>query len=152
NCVNLSGPCLYSLHTTTNAGSQQPTFSTYTNAYNYNVGTSFSAPIVAGVAALVRSVNSRLTPQQTILRLQDAATPFPILQGLPPCQDPATYGGEQLECNCTTSTCGAGIVNAAAAVAAALRPFVIAHATPVSPASGQTVSLDGSESFASDGR
>lgn len=39
------------------------------NNYSFTMGTSFSAPIVAGVAALVLSVNPSLTPQQVRLIL-----------------------------------------------------------------------------------
>lgn len=154
NCVNSSGACLYSLDTTTNLGTTVPQAGgyTYTDQFNINVGTSFSAPIVVGVAALVRSLNSRLTPAQTIIRLQKTATQFPTVSGVSACVTPTGSTGDQLECNCTTSTCGAGMLNANAAVGAALKPFVIATASPTSPTAGQTVSLTGTDSFASEGR
>ncbi len=153
NCVSSIGACLYSLDTTYDIGTTTPQAPGYTNQINANLGTSFSAPIVAAVAALVRSMNSHLTPAQTIVRIQQGATPFPRQSGLANCENPATAATtDQLECNCTTSTCGAGMVNAYGAVSAALRPFVIATASPSSPSQGQTVTLDGSDSFAADGR
>ena len=51
------------------------------------------------------------------------------------------------ECVCTTSTCGAGMLNAAAAVSEALRP-IVAIALPASVTPGQALSLDGSMSAA----
>lgn len=154
NCVNIDpgAPCLFSIHTTTDSGTTVPLGPTFTDQFRINVGTSFSAPIVAATAALVRSVNSQLNPSQVTAVLQKSASPFPTVGGVPACQVPTTLTGDQLECNCTTSTCGAGLVNANAAVALAMRPFVIATANPTNAAVGQVVNLDGTGSFASDGR
>jgi serine protease len=106
---------------------------------------------VAAGAALVRTVNTRLTPAQTIIRLQQGSIPFPIVSGVPSCQVPTASTGEQDECNCTTSTCGAGMVSATGAVAEAVRPFVIATASDTTPGEGDTVTLDGSDTFATSG-
>jgi serine protease len=157
NCgtTNPSLPCQYSLDTTTNLGSTTPGASGYTsgaNASTANLGTSFSAPIVTAVAALTRSANTKLTPAQVITRLQQSATAFPVVSGIPTCEVPTSASADQIECNCTTTTCGAGIVNANAAVAAAQRPFVIASANPSNPTTGQTVNLTGTASFATDNR
>ena len=48
NCVNTGAgqPCLFSIVTTTNTGTTVPATNTYTDENNFNVGTSFSAPIV----------------------------------------------------------------------------------------------------------
>lgn len=83
---------------TLNLGTTVPLTHTYI-AYQ---GTSMAAPHVAGVASLMLSANPTLSPAQVSSLLQASVTPFP--------------GGS----SCTTSTCGAGIVNAAAAVQAAL--------------------------------
>lgn len=156
NCVNTSGPCLYSLDTTSNNGATTPGSSIYTDQFNFNLGTSFSAPIVAGIAALMASVNSNLNSAQLIARLQSGASkPFPKSSDntIPDCHVPANANDLQdSECNCTTSVCGAGMANASRSVAEALRPFAIATANPTSAAYAQTVSLDGSASFASNGR
>ncbi|MDW8327011.1 MAG: S8 family peptidase [Anaerolineales bacterium] len=69
--------------------------------YQFYQGTSMAAPHVAGVASLMLSVNPNLTPAQVLSLLQSTATPFP--------------SGS----TCSTTTCGAGILNAAAAVQAA---------------------------------
>ena len=151
NCVNQNGgPCLFSIGTTTNDGATTAGNNTYTDQSNFNVGTSFSAPIVSGIVALMRSVNSTMTPAQLIARLQQSATPYPAPATVPVCpaSDPVT-----LECACTTSTCGAGMANAEGAVQAALRPMaILTGPAPDSVSPGQQVNLSGSTSFAADGR
>ena len=64
-------------------------------------GTSFSAPIVAGVASLVLGLAPNLSPSQLRSLLTTTASPFPQFS------------------DCTTDRCGAGIVNAHSAVVAA---------------------------------
>lgn len=120
NCVNATGPCLYSIDTATNLGTTSPAANDYTDQYNYNVGTSFSAPQAAGVAALMLSLNPTLTPGDIIARIKQSARAFPTDNTLPTCPNVATSGDTAGQCNCTTATCGAGILDAAAAVAAAL--------------------------------
>jgi serine protease len=150
NCVNSSGACLKSIDTTTNSGLTTPADGTYTNELNPNLGTSFSAPIVTGIAALMRAVNANLTPAQLIARIQASASAFPQPAGLPVCPNvDATTG----ECACPNdgSECGAGMVNALQAVNAALRP-IAAVVVPASTAVGSTSVLDASGSVASCGR
>src|SRR5690606_28918258 len=78
---------------TLNTGTTTPGSDTYA----FYQGTSMAAPHVAGVAALVLSVNSALTPDGVESLLKSTARPFPA----------------------SCSGCGVGIVDAAAAVAAA---------------------------------
>jgi serine protease len=123
NCVTTSGPCYRPIDTTTNTGLTVPVSDTYTNQINPNLGTSFSAPIVAGIAALMRAVNGNLTPPLLIARIESSATPFPPnTTGVPVCPtlDPTTQ-----ECSCVTGQCGAGMVNALSAVNAALNPIAV---------------------------
>lgn len=68
---------------------------------NYRTGTSFATPLVAGTAALMLSVAPGLTANELRTLLVTSAQPFP----------PGS--------NCNTAICGAGIVDAAAAVRAA---------------------------------
>ncbi|HEY2817446.1 MAG TPA: S8 family peptidase, partial [Casimicrobiaceae bacterium] len=82
---------------TSNSGTSAPVAATY----RIGDGTSFSSAIVSGIASLMLSVNPKLTPAQIKLLMTTTATPFPN----------AT--------DCLTGVCGAGIVNAYAAVLAA---------------------------------
>jgi serine protease len=153
NCVNTGAgqPCLFSIETTTNNGTTVPAANIYTDETNLNVGTSFSAPIVAGIAGLMLGVNGNLTSGQLIARLQaGASAPFPVSSDstVPACHVPAGPSDLQTrECNCTTSVCGAGMANAHGAVLQALRP-IAAVALPSTVTAGASVTLDGSGSAA----
>ncbi len=159
NCVNTAKgtPCLYSLLTTTNLGTTAPGVNSYSDSFNTSLGTSFSAPQVAGTAALMLSVNPQLTPAQIKAALQASARPFPVTGGATPeiaaCPVPGTA---VFECYCTTSTCGAGMLDAGAAVAqvyaATLLPTALISASSVAPTAGTVVTLDGRGSSASAGR
>jgi len=121
NCVNTNGgPCLKSIDTTVNEGATVPGANSYSDQANSNLGTSFSAPIVSGVAALMRAANANLTPLQLIVRMKASATRYPQPVGLALCVNGSTAN---VECTCTTTTCGAGMVNAFSAVKAALNPI-----------------------------
>jgi serine protease len=122
NCVNTTAgaPCLRSIDTTVNEGLTIPAASGYTDQTNSNLGTSFSAPIVSGIAALMRAANANLTPPQLIARIKASATPYPQPTGVAQCVNGST---STVECACTTGTCGAGMVNAFSAVKAALNPI-----------------------------
>ena len=82
---------------TYNSGTQGPA----SDNYDYSQGTSMAAPHVAGAAALLYSVKSDITPAEVESTLKSTARAFP------------NVGDHQ----CTTSNCGAGIVDVAAAVA-----------------------------------
>lgn len=105
---------------TLNTGTTVPS----SDSYAYYQGTSMATPHVVGIVSLMFSVNPSLTPAEVTSLLQNNVTPFP--------------SGS----TCNTSNCGAGIVNAAAVVAAAQN----AGATPPaayaksSPANNGTVS------------
>ncbi|MBI5257562.1 MAG: S8 family peptidase [Burkholderiales bacterium] len=121
NCVNDFGECLYPILTTTNSGRRSPLSHAYSDGYRYSVGTSFAAPLVAGTAGLMLSANPALTPDQLRQLLTGSARPFPIASSdptVPACREPDDRS-EQLECLCTSATCGAGLLDAASAVAAA---------------------------------
>jgi serine protease len=150
NCVNLSGACLYPILTTTNSGTQGPGTNTYSDSFNASVGTSFSAPLASGTAALLYSVRTAITPAQVRGALQASSRPFPTASGVPTCQAPS--GTDQLECACTSTTCGAGMLNAGAAVAAALGMSAAFTASPPSPQAGQTITVDSQSSTAATGR
>lgn len=158
NCVNDAAPCLYSLLTTRNTGTTTPGANSYSDSYQYTVGTSFSAPLVAGTIALMLSVDPSLTPLQIKAVLQNTARPFPTTgaadASAATCRAPSST--EQLECYCSTSTCGAGMLNAGAAVAqvyqATLLPTAVFTASTLAPVLGATLTLDAGQSLASVGR
>jgi serine protease len=84
---------------TLNAGATTPG----ADSYAFYQGTSMAAPHVAGVVSLMYSVNSTLTPARVLQILQSTARRFPTGTGS----------------DCTTTRCGAGLLDAGAAVAAA---------------------------------
>jgi serine protease len=155
NCVNLNGNCLYPLVTTLNAGTTTPGASVYSSGSDPSLGTSFATPIVAASAALMLAVDGALTPAQVKSTLQGTARAFPSTGAQEPgtvaCRAPDTI--DQIECYCTTSTCGAGLLDAAAAVAAVqAAPTAVISASTAAPTAGTAVSLSGSGSSASSGR
>jgi serine protease len=149
-------PCLYTLDTTINLGTTVPTTNGYSDQINTNLGTSFSAPIVSGVAALMLAVNGNLTATQLLQRLKEGSSPFPqssidTTNPQPPmCHVPTSAADVQdSECICTLNgtTCGAGMTNAFGAVGEALRP-IAAIAVPATVAPGGNLVLQASGSAA----
>lgn len=158
NCVNIGQgqPCLFSIDTATNTGLTVPVSSTFTDQFNFNVGTSFSAPIVAGTVSLMRGVHPALAPAQLIRRLREGTRPFPTtsttVPAPPVCHVPTSDTDIQAaECICTTQTCGAGLLDTSAALVAALRPLISIQA-PGSSVPGQSVAFDANASTAAPGR
>ena len=125
NCVNTAAgaPCLRSIDTTVNEGLTGPGANGYTDQSNTNLGTSFAAPIVSGIAAMMHAVNANLTPPQLIARIEGSATPYPQPVTTPATPQCSNTSSSSVECACTTTTCGAGMVNAFKAVKAALNPI-----------------------------
>lgn len=157
NCVNPSGACLYPILTTVNNGAQGPATNTYSDGLNnVSVGTSFSAPLVSGTAALLYSVRATITPTEVRNALRSSARPFPTSgqPGVQACQAPG--GVDQLECYCTASTCGAGMLDADGAVRAVLgasgmlEPVVVNQTA--SPRAGAAVTLTSGSSVVPGGR
>lgn len=110
--------------------------------YGYKQGTSFAAPQAAGVASLMLAVNPSLSPRQLIERMKTGARTHVALGGLAACGTPGVGA-----CNCTTSTCGAGMLDAHTSVQLATGPaVVIKPLAQVEP--GTVVTLDGSQSMA----
>jgi serine protease len=149
NCVNTNAgeACLYPIVTTTNKGTSTPVTTPdgarYTDSFDASLGTSFSAPLVAGTAALMLSVNPSLTPAQVKAKLQATARPFPTTggtAGTQTCAAPAA-GVDQLECYCTTSTCGAGMLDAHAAVLSVSGVQAAISLQTTTPTAGEAVSL-----------
>jgi serine protease len=100
---------------TVNSGTQGPV----ADAYAYYQGTSMATPHVSGIVSLLYSMNPSYTPSQILSILQNNATAFPTGS------------------SCSTSACGTGIVNAGAAVSAAV-PQAPAQFVKNSPINGAT--------------
>jgi serine protease len=158
NCVNTTAgsPCLYQIETTFNLGTTIPGANDYTDQINNpSLGTSFSAPMVSGIAGLMLAANGNLTSPQLIARLKEGSTAFPQTSvgettQPPMCHVPANSGDIQnAECICTLDgrTCGAGMANGPGALAAAERP-VAADKVPATVVAGGNVTLDASGSGA----
>jgi serine protease len=151
NCVNTAtgDACLYPILTLTNKGTTTPVAgpagASYTDAFDASLGTSFSAPLVSGTVALMLSANPSLTPAQVKAKLQSTARPFPTTGGSANVQACVAPGStDQLECYCTTSTCGAGMLDARAAVQAVSGVQASISLTTTTPTAGQAVSLTSS--------
>jgi len=158
NCVNTApgSTCLYPITSATNQGTTTPAADGYTDQLNNpNLGTSFSAPLVSGIAGLMLAVNGNLTSAQLIARLKEGSQPFPQISpgtvpAPPMCHVPTGPSDVQAsECICTLDgrTCGAGMASASGALSAALRP-VAAVIVPASVTPGINVTLDASGSSA----
>ena len=117
---------------TANTGTQGPVASPDGDTYVAYQGTSMAAPHVSGVISLMLSVNPSLLPEEVVSTLKETARLFP------------TYSNKW---DCNTSICGAGIVDAAAAVQAVSSGAPLANAGNAQTVDlGANVTLDGSSS------
>ena len=117
---------------TANSRVQGPDASPKGDTYALKMGTSMAAPHVAGVASLVLSINPGLSLAQLRQILQSTARAFPAGS------------------NCTTASCGAGIVDAYAALKSIAMPAITSLSPPFVEAGGPAFSLtvDGSNFLA----
>lgn len=102
--------------------------------YGYYAGTSFSAPIVAGVVALMLDVDPSLSPDDIIAGLKASAR-----RHVQSSQIGACSWSNPGRCVCTEATCGQGILDAAEAVR-----YAVAHAasTTYAPLSSSADNID----------
>ncbi|MGZ5275281.1 MAG: S8 family serine peptidase [Caldimonas sp.] len=150
NCVNIAAgePCLYPIMTTANSGTTTPVVGTagaiYTDSFGTaSLGTSFSAPLVSGTVALMLSAKPTMTPAEVKAALQASARPFPTTggsAGTQACVAPVA-GVDQLECYCVAGLCGAGMLDAHAAVLASIGVQARVSVTTTTPTAGQPVSV-----------
>lgn len=107
--------------TTSDAGQTGPS----SPIYQASFGTSFSTPIVSGVASLMLSVNPNLTSEQMVEGLTSRARPHVTTRALPsglPALQTCDASAPRGRCFCTTSTCGAGLLDAVGALQYAQAP------------------------------
>ncbi len=151
NCVNIGPgePCLYPIISADNGGLKQPG----AMIYGGKLGTSFSTPMVAGVAALMLSRDPLMTNDELIERLRLTSRVFPAADPtLLSCSDPAFVpdGEGNLpndgQCNCSPVSCGEGMLDAGQAVRAATNALAVVYG-PSTGSQGQTVGFDGSRSL-----
>jgi serine protease len=159
NCVNTgaSEPCLYPILTTSNSGTTTPKSSIYTGAfYDASYGTSFAAPLVSGAAALMLAVQPALTSTEVARALRSSSRRFPTsgvvdTPAVQRCPAPVAGVIREEQCYCTTTTCGAGMLDVAFAVDVAhLQPRIGQSASPPRP--GQTLVLDADDTLVAGGR
>ena len=151
NCVNVGvdQPCLYPIVSADNDGLKAPG----ELIYGGKLGTSFSTPMVAGVAALMLSRDPLLTNDDLIARLRLTSRVFPAPDpALLDCSDPAFVPDAEGnlpndgQCNCTSTSCGEGMLDAGQAVRAATNAVAVVYG-PAGATQGQPVEFDGSGSL-----
>lgn len=86
--------------------------------YAAGSGSSFAAPLVAGAASLMLAVNPALSPDQLEIGLRVSARPHVAVPALGVCNAASNPG----RCQCTTGSCGSGILDADQALAYAAGP------------------------------
>lgn len=129
------------LLSTYNGGTKGPAADTY----DYLQGTSFAAPQAAGVAALMLGINPNLSPNALIERMKLGARAHTAYAGAL-CSTVNTGA-----CNCTATTCGAGLLDAQRSLQLARGPAAVIQALgTVRP--GAQITLDGRGSVAIPGR
>jgi serine protease len=134
---------------------------TWSDSFDITVGTSFATPLVAGTAALMLAARPGLAADDVRRLMRSTARPFPTSGAdngpddptpVTTCVAPRT-GVEQLQCYCTTALCGAGMLDAGAAVAAAAgEALAVMQVEPANPQAGQTLTLGSSGSGGRSGR
>ena len=89
------------------------------NDYFFHFGTSFSAPVVSGAVSLMLSINPDLTVDQIIAGLKASARPHvrSSVAGVGQCSQ-----SNSGRCVCTSSTCGAGMLDVQQALSYAHSP------------------------------
>ncbi len=97
-----SGVVTDGIYSTSNTGTTTPVAETL----SYAIGTSFSTPLVAGAAALMKGIDPNLTPNSIESILKNTARVFPV-------------GTMDSFRDCTTANCGAGLLDMQGAVIAA---------------------------------
>lgn len=103
------------IYTTSHTGKQGPDSGTL--GYAAVDGTSFAAPVVAGTIALMLAINPQLSAGEIAAGLKATARPHVLAPQVGDCS-----AANKGRCACTTATCGAGVLDAAQALAYAADP------------------------------
>lgn len=158
NCVSTStnANCEYPILTTLNRGTTTPVTGSGGAIYSDSnerptYGTSFAAPQVSGAVALLLSARPELTPAAVAQILRNTARAFPSAEGssgTPQCTAPVA-GTKQLECYCTETTCGAGMLDVGQAVAAVDQPVAVVSTGGATLYPGRAITLSGAGSMGS---
>ena len=132
-CDTIAGVPDGGVVSTFNKGTTAPDTSATGYGYAAVSGTSFAAPQVAGTAALMWAANPALTLAQIESGLKLSARPHVIATALGYCSDM----NNGYRCTCTTSTCGAGLLDAQQALKYAQTPagYTAPSLTPVTVSS-----------------
>ena len=147
-------PCMFGIHSTSNEGTTVPATNNYADFWVSLLkdkpslqGTSFSAPLTAGTLALMWSAHPKLSDVTIMSRLTGSTKAFPNNPNIPTCPQLGLPGTPyENQCNCTKETCGAGLLDAGAAVAEAMRP--VANFTATRTSNAAPVVLNGTSSAA----
>lgn len=113
------------------------------NTYRSKIGSSFSSPLVAAAAAQVLAFRPNSTVDDLEQDLKSSARPFLSLRGTQ-CVSGSTLN---VECRCTTTTCGAGMLDISRAV---LARGVVAT-TNLFSNTGNVLTPGGSKVFSAEG-
>lgn len=131
--VNMAVPNA-AVYSTLNAGTTVPGADSYAGYQ----GTSMATPHVAGVAALLASLQPNITPDEIASDLTNSARPHPV----------GTY------CATRPGVCGAGLLDAAMSLGrlSTLAPTVVASAGAAVQLTGATITLNGQETVKPGGK
>jgi serine protease len=161
NCINVrpGTPCLYPILAASNSGRRGPVASIWTDSEDFTVGTSFASPLVAAVAGLMVSQRPGIAPSELTAAIKATARPFPTSGADNGPDDPTPVpmctnigaAGPSGQCYCTTGLCGAGMLDAGAAVGAAAGALARIQLQTAVPTAGAPLTLDGSSSLGSIG-
>lgn len=117
-----------------------------TNAWFNKVGTSFAAPMVSAALSLMHGITGRMSYNDALNALRSSARAFPSRQGSAVC----TADSGSTKCVCTTSVCGAGLLDANNLVNQIRAGVTVSNASLTQ--TGNNWVLDASESVAASGR
>lgn len=116
------------------------------NTYRSKIGSSFASPLVAGAVAQILAFRPNSTVDELEQDIKSSARPFLSLRGSQ-CVSGSTLN---VECRCTTSTCGAGMLDISRAIFArgvvATSNLFSNNGNVLNPGGSKVFSAEGSQS------